>query len=139
MNFPAPLAPRHTSTREPHFFNASKLSRSNGTVSRAVNRSCRGDRAQSDIQDGLFLGFSHGFRPGRDPHQALDSLNVGLQRKLSARRILAIRRRHECGDLRSAEVPVDREVSRLATESGGNFIAIRSLGCEKIIQSLGVE
>src|SRR5260370_8797372 len=26
-------------------------------------------------------GFSYGFRPGRSPHQALDALNVGLQRK----------------------------------------------------------
>jgi RNA-directed DNA polymerase len=28
-----------------------------------------------------FLGFSYGFRPGRSPHQALDALNVGLERK----------------------------------------------------------
>jgi RNA-directed DNA polymerase len=28
-----------------------------------------------------FLGFSHGFRPGRNPHQALDALSVGLSRK----------------------------------------------------------
>jgi retron-type reverse transcriptase len=28
-----------------------------------------------------FRGFSYGFRPGRSPHQALDALNVGLQRK----------------------------------------------------------
>ena len=25
-----------------------------------------------------FKGFSYGFRPGRDPHQALDALSVGL-------------------------------------------------------------
>jgi RNA-directed DNA polymerase len=28
-----------------------------------------------------FQGFSDGFRPGRSPHQALDALTVGLQRK----------------------------------------------------------
>ena len=28
-----------------------------------------------------FKGFSYGFRPGRSPHQALDALNVGIQRK----------------------------------------------------------
>jgi hypothetical protein len=28
-----------------------------------------------------FRGFSYGFRPGRSPHQALDALNVGMQRK----------------------------------------------------------
>jgi retron-type reverse transcriptase len=28
-----------------------------------------------------FKGFSYGFRPGRSPHQALDSLAVGLERK----------------------------------------------------------
>src|ERR1039457_905100 len=28
-----------------------------------------------------FMGFSYGFRPGRSPHQALDALTVGIQRK----------------------------------------------------------
>jgi group II intron reverse transcriptase/maturase len=28
-----------------------------------------------------FQGFSYGFRPGRNPHQALDALSVGLHRK----------------------------------------------------------
>jgi len=28
-----------------------------------------------------FLGFSHGFRPGRSPHHALDALAVGIERK----------------------------------------------------------
>jgi RNA-directed DNA polymerase len=28
-----------------------------------------------------FRGFSYGFRPGRSPHQALDTLSVGLHRK----------------------------------------------------------
>jgi RNA-directed DNA polymerase len=28
-----------------------------------------------------FRGFSYGFRPGRDPHQALDALNVGISRR----------------------------------------------------------
>jgi hypothetical protein len=28
-----------------------------------------------------FIGFSYGFRPGRGPHQALDALTVGIQRK----------------------------------------------------------
>ena len=28
-----------------------------------------------------FLGFSYGFRPGRGPHQALDALAVGIERK----------------------------------------------------------
>jgi len=28
-----------------------------------------------------FTGFSYGFRPGRSPHQALDALTVGIQRK----------------------------------------------------------
>jgi retron-type reverse transcriptase len=28
-----------------------------------------------------FKGFSYGFRPGRSPHQALDALTVGIQKK----------------------------------------------------------
>jgi len=28
-----------------------------------------------------FRGFSYGFRPGRSPHQALDALSVGIERK----------------------------------------------------------
>jgi RNA-directed DNA polymerase len=28
-----------------------------------------------------FKGFSYGFRPGRSPHQALDALTMGIQRK----------------------------------------------------------
>ena len=28
-----------------------------------------------------FQGFSYGFRPGCSPHQALDALTVGIQRK----------------------------------------------------------
>jgi retron-type reverse transcriptase len=28
-----------------------------------------------------FKGFSYGFRPGRSPHQALDALTVGIQRR----------------------------------------------------------
>lgn len=28
-----------------------------------------------------FKGYSYGFRPGRNPHQALDALNVGIRRK----------------------------------------------------------
>jgi len=33
------------------------------------------------IYEGDFRGFSYGFRPGRSPHQALDALNAGIQRK----------------------------------------------------------
>jgi group II intron reverse transcriptase/maturase len=33
------------------------------------------------IYEEEFLGFSYGFRPGRDPHRALDALSVGLERK----------------------------------------------------------
>ena len=28
-----------------------------------------------------FVGFSYGFRPGRSPHDALDALAVGIERK----------------------------------------------------------
>ena len=35
----------------------------------------------NEIYEVDFRGFSYGFRPGRSPHQALDALNVGLQRK----------------------------------------------------------
>jgi RNA-directed DNA polymerase len=35
----------------------------------------------SVIWEEEFLGFSYGFRPGRDPHQALDALVVGIQMK----------------------------------------------------------
>jgi RNA-directed DNA polymerase len=28
-----------------------------------------------------FLGFSYGFRPGRSPHDALDALAVGIERR----------------------------------------------------------
>jgi hypothetical protein len=35
----------------------------------------------NQIYEADFLGFSYGFRPGRNPHQALDALSVGLTRK----------------------------------------------------------
>ena len=35
----------------------------------------------NEIYEVDFRGFSYGFRPGRSPHQALDALNAGLQRK----------------------------------------------------------
>ncbi len=35
----------------------------------------------NEIYETDFRGFSYGFRPGRGPHQALDALNVGLQRR----------------------------------------------------------
>jgi RNA-directed DNA polymerase len=35
----------------------------------------------NQIYEEDFRGFSYGFRPGRSPHQALDALNVGIQRK----------------------------------------------------------
>ena len=35
----------------------------------------------SVIWEEEFLGFSYGFRPGRNPHNALDALTVGIERK----------------------------------------------------------
>ena len=35
----------------------------------------------NEIYEVDFRGFSYGFRPGRNPHQALDALNVGIVRK----------------------------------------------------------
>jgi len=35
----------------------------------------------NEIYEVDFQGFSYGFRPGRNPHQALDALNAGLQKK----------------------------------------------------------
>ena len=35
----------------------------------------------NQIYEEDFLGFSYGFRPGRNQHQALDALTVGLRRK----------------------------------------------------------
>jgi RNA-directed DNA polymerase len=35
----------------------------------------------NQIYESDFKGFSYGFRPGRDPHQALDALSVGIHRK----------------------------------------------------------
>lgn len=35
----------------------------------------------NEIYEVDFKGFSYGFRPGREPHQALDALNVGIARK----------------------------------------------------------
>src|SRR5215475_13464481 len=35
----------------------------------------------NEIYEVDFKGFSYGFRPGRGPHQALDALAVGIQRK----------------------------------------------------------
>jgi RNA-directed DNA polymerase len=35
----------------------------------------------NQIYEADFRGFSYGFRPRRSPHQALDALNVGIQRK----------------------------------------------------------
>src|SRR4030095_9965077 len=33
------------------------------------------------VYEAEFRGFSYGFRPGRNPHQALDALTVGIQRR----------------------------------------------------------
>ncbi len=33
------------------------------------------------VYEAEFRGFSSGFRPGRNPHQALDALTVGIQRR----------------------------------------------------------
>lgn len=42
-------------------------------------------RSASDVIGAIyeteFLGFSYGFRPGRNPHHALDALTVGIERK----------------------------------------------------------
>src|SRR5882672_9833030 len=35
----------------------------------------------NEIYEPDFRGFSYGFRPGRNPHQVLDALNAGLQKK----------------------------------------------------------
>src|SRR5579864_846799 len=35
----------------------------------------------NEIYEADFKGFSYGFRPGRNPHQALDALHAGLQKK----------------------------------------------------------
>jgi RNA-directed DNA polymerase len=35
----------------------------------------------NEIYEVDFKGYSYGFRPGREPHQALDALNVGIARK----------------------------------------------------------
>jgi len=35
----------------------------------------------NEIYEVDFRGYSYGFRPGRGPHQALDALHVGIQRK----------------------------------------------------------
>ena len=35
----------------------------------------------NQIYEEDFLGFSYGFRPGRNPHDALDALWMGLRRK----------------------------------------------------------
>ena len=35
----------------------------------------------NEIYEADFCGFSYGFRPGRNPHQALDALSVGLHRR----------------------------------------------------------
>jgi RNA-directed DNA polymerase len=38
-------------------------------------------RILNQIYEVDFRGFSYGFRPGRSPHQALDALHVGINRK----------------------------------------------------------
>src|SRR5262245_450475 len=47
--------------------------------------SCTGMRAVVEVMNAIyeqdFLGFSYGFRPGRNPHMSLDALAVGLLRK----------------------------------------------------------
>ena len=35
----------------------------------------------NEIYETDFRGFSYGFRLGRDPHQALDELNAGAQKR----------------------------------------------------------
>jgi RNA-directed DNA polymerase len=38
-------------------------------------------RVLNAIYESDFLGFSYGFRPHRDPHQALDAVSVGIERR----------------------------------------------------------
>jgi len=33
------------------------------------------------VYEGDFLGFSYGFRPGRNPHDALDAVTVGIEKR----------------------------------------------------------
>ena len=33
------------------------------------------------IYEGAFRGFSYGFRPGRSPHDALDAVTVGIEKR----------------------------------------------------------
>jgi group II intron reverse transcriptase/maturase len=35
----------------------------------------------NEVYEADFRGFSYGFRPGRNPHQALDALSVGIERR----------------------------------------------------------
>ena len=35
----------------------------------------------NEIYEVDFRGFSYGFRPGKQAHQALDALSVGIQRR----------------------------------------------------------
>jgi hypothetical protein len=54
------------------------------------NQPNKGGQSSAEAGEGRILnqiyevdlkGFSYGFRPGRSPHQALDALTVGIQRK----------------------------------------------------------
>nr|WP_256478604.1 hypothetical protein [Bradyrhizobium barranii] len=45
----------------------------------------------SAVYEADFLGFSYGFRPGRNPHMALDALHTAI---MSQRRQLGARCRH---------------------------------------------
>jgi retron-type reverse transcriptase len=45
------------------------------------------------IYEADFLGFSYGFRPGRNQHEALDALAVGIRMKKARETSAAIRGR----------------------------------------------
>ena len=62
----------------------------------------------NEIYEVDFRGFSYGFRPGRNPHQALDALNVGHPAEASE---LGARCGHS-GLLRPHESRMDDEVRR---------------------------
>jgi RNA-directed DNA polymerase len=57
-----------------------RLSDLHGRVHRGAYRAQPSRRVYIPKADD-FKGFSYGFRPGRSPHQALDALTVGIQRK----------------------------------------------------------
>jgi len=99
-------------------------------------------RAVGEVMNAIyeqdFLGFSYGFRPGRNQHMALDALAVGIQRKKVNWVLDADVRAFRHGGARVAEevrgLPRRRPEGAAAHPAGA---ASRSIGRRGVVQDRG--